>query len=175
VVNRLGLRLETIGALIVFFAAFFIVMARDTIEPGLAGLSLSYALQITASFFWLVRQSVESENCMNSVERSKYYTTQIEHEDLTIDRTRLINNSTATLPHKSLVADASGHKKSADWPCKGKIEFIQLEMRYRPGLPLVLKQISVKIRGGERVGVVGRTGAGKVKLLQPRREISVIS
>ena len=53
------------------------------------------------------------------------------------------------------------NKPSADWPAKGAIEFKDLTMQYRPGLPNVLHSISMAIRGGEKIGIVGRTGAGK--------------
>ena len=53
------------------------------------------------------------------------------------------------------------NKPSADWPMKGAIDFKDLTMRYRPGLPNVLHGISLAIRGGEKIGIVGRTGAGK--------------
>ena len=53
------------------------------------------------------------------------------------------------------------NKPSADWPARGAIEFKDLTLRYREGLPNVLHGISLKIRGGEKIGIVGRTGAGK--------------
>jgi ATP-binding cassette subfamily C (CFTR/MRP) protein 1 len=51
------------------------------------------------------------------------------------------------------------------WPEKGEIEFKDVKLRYRDGLPLVLKGLSFKVRAGEHVGVVGRTGAGKTSIL----------
>ncbi|KAJ3529958.1 hypothetical protein NMY22_g8782 [Coprinellus aureogranulatus] len=56
-------------------------------------------------------------------------------------------------------------KPSAQWPEHGAIEFKQVTMKYRPGLPDVLHGISMSIRGGEKIGVVGRTGAGKSSLV----------
>ena len=53
------------------------------------------------------------------------------------------------------------NKPCVDWPAKGAIEFKDVTMRYRPGLPNVLHGISLVIRGGEKIGIVGRTGAGK--------------
>jgi ABC-type multidrug transport system fused ATPase/permease subunit len=52
-------------------------------------------------------------------------------------------------------------KPPQDWPQRGAIEFRSVSMRYRPNLPNVLHGISMSIRGGERIGIVGRTGAGK--------------
>lgn len=53
------------------------------------------------------------------------------------------------------------YKPGANWPTKGAIHIKDLTMRYRPGLPNVLHGISMAIRGGEKIGIVGRTGAGK--------------
>lgn len=70
VANRwLGLRLEFVGACVIFGAAFFAVLERNVIDAGLAGLSLSYALQLTGSLNWFVRMSTEVENNLVSVER----------------------------------------------------------------------------------------------------------
>ena len=54
---------------------------------------------------------------------------------------------------------------SKEWPHKGKIEMRNCELRYREGLPLVLKGVNVSIKAGEKIGVVGRTGAGKSSLV----------
>lgn len=56
-------------------------------------------------------------------------------------------------------------KPDPSWPQKGAIEFKDIKMSYRPGLPMVLKGISIDVKGGEKVGVVGRTGAGKSSLM----------
>lgn len=51
-----------------------------------------------------------------------------------------------------------------DWPQSGAIDFNDYSVRYREGSPLTLKNINLDIKAGERVGVVGRTGAGKSTL-----------
>jgi len=61
----------------------------------------------------------------------------------------LVNQIDDTLPH---------------WPSKGDIDVQSLSVRYRVGLPLSLNGLTFKIRGGSRVGVVGRTGGGKHKI-----------
>lgn len=53
----------------------------------------------------------------------------------------------------------------AAWPTAGAIEFVDLELRYRPELPLVLVGLNARIVGGERAGICGRTGAGKSSLI----------
>lgn len=55
----------------------------------------------------------------------------------------------------------TSNRPPKDWPTKGAIDFDQLELRYRPGLDLVLKGLDWHIDSHEKVGVVGRTGAGK--------------
>lgn len=47
-------------------------------------------------------------------------------------------------------------KPPKEWPARGAIEFKDVVMQYRPGLPFVLKGLSLSIKGGEKVGVVGR-------------------
>jgi ABC-type multidrug transport system fused ATPase/permease subunit len=59
---------------------------------------------------------------------------------------------------------------AAAWPPKdGALELQHVDMRYRPGLPLVLEDVSFKVASGEKLGVVGRTGSGKSSLIQVRR------
>ena len=53
-----------------------------------------------------------------------------------------------------------------EWPTQGKIEFKSVELKYRPDLPLVLKGISFSIQPGEKIGIIGRTGAGKSSIAQ---------
>ena len=85
----------------------------------------------------------EVENNMNNTERIHHYGTGIEEEaPLRIDR---------ALP--------------AGWPRAGAIEFDRVQMRYRAGLPLVLRGVSMHVRAGERLGIVGRTGAGKSSIV----------
>ncbi|KAG0238515.1 Multidrug resistance-associated protein 1 [Actinomortierella wolfii] len=142
--NRwLQIRLETIGALVVLGAALFAVLARDTLDPSMVGLSLSYALTVTQDITWLVRSYCDLQNQMVSVER--------------IDEYQRLNSEA---PH---VLD-SDKDLPKDWPSKGHIEFKNYSTRYRQGLDLVVKNISIEVQPGEKVGIVGRTGAGKSSL-----------
>ncbi len=131
------MRLEILGAFILLFTALLISLNRHSISPGTAGLSLSYALQVTQQLMFLIRQSVEAENNMNSVERAKFYSVEISQE----------------APHDIPLRDENVEKS---WPHQGKIVLQDLQMRYRPHLPLVLKGINVQIEPRERVGIVGR-------------------
>ena len=144
IANRwLSIRLEILGNIIVFFASLLAVLGRDTLEPGMVGLSLSYAMQITGQLNMLIRQTSQIENNMVSVERIKEYQNSLPQE-----------------------ADwmLAGDPSREDWPQRGHIQLTNLEMRYREGLPLVLKGVNLSIQSGEKVGIVGRTGSGKSSL-----------
>ncbi|WAR06338.1 MRP1-like protein [Mya arenaria] len=140
--NRwLGFRLEVLGNLIVLAAAIFAVV-KDGNTGGLVGLSISYALQVTGALNFLVRNTSDVETNVVSVERVREYTEEPTEAEWVLHFKR----------------------PSSDWPDQGNVRFNNYSTRYRDGLDLVLRGISCDIRGGERVGIVGRTGAGKSSL-----------
>ncbi|XP_049277101.1 multidrug resistance-associated protein 1 isoform X1 [Anopheles funestus] len=143
IANRwLAVRLEMVGNLIILFAGLFAVLGRETMNAGLVGLSVSYALQITQTLNWLVRMTSDVETNIVAVERIK------EYGETKQEAAWEVPNS--TLPR--------------DWPEQGTVEFRDFQVRYREGLELVLRGISFTVNGGEKVGIVGRTGAGKSSL-----------
>ncbi|XP_016987820.1 multidrug resistance-associated protein 1 isoform X2 [Drosophila rhopaloa] len=143
IANRwLAIRLEMVGNLIILFASLFAVLGGQT-NPGLVGLSVSYALQVTQTLNWLVRMTSDIETNIVSVERIKEY------------------GETKQEAAWELEQDKS---KPKNWPQEGRVEFQNFQVRYREGLDLVLRGVSFDIRGGEKVGIVGRTGAGKSSL-----------
>ncbi|KAK7601472.1 hypothetical protein V9T40_008913 [Parthenolecanium corni] len=141
--NRwLSVRLETVGNLIIFFAALFSVLQRGKLSAGIVGLSVSYALQITQTLNWLVRMTSEVETNIVAVERIKEYGETPQEAAWEIEDRKVPDN----------------------WPDKGEIKFNDFRVRYREGLELVLKGLTFTVNGGEKVGIVGRTGAGKSSL-----------
>ena len=144
--NRwLAVRLEFLGSVIILAAAGFAIVSVSTgsgLSAGLVGLAMSYALQITQSLNWIVRQTVEVETNIVSVERVLEY---------------------ARLPSEAPEI-ISKNRPPVSWPAKGALSFDNYSTRYRKGLDLVLKDVSLDIKAREKIGVVGRTGAGKSSL-----------
>ncbi|XP_065155853.1 multidrug resistance-associated protein 1 isoform X1 [Atheta coriaria] len=140
--NRwLAVRLEMVGNLIILFAGLFAVIEKDQ-SPGLVGLSISYALQITQTLNWLVRMTSDVETNIVAVERIKEYGETKQEAPWTI----------------------ANKAPPPSWPDSGAVVFKDYAVRYREGLDLVLKKVSFEVKGGEKVGIVGRTGAGKSSL-----------
>ena len=94
------------------------------------------SLQITASLNWIVRQTVEVETNIVSVERVLEY---------------------ASLPSEAPDVIFK-NRPNIGWPANGAVHFDNYSTRYREGLNLVLKNITLDIKSHEKIGVVGRTG-----------------
>jgi ATP-binding cassette, subfamily C (CFTR/MRP), member 1 len=144
--NRwLAVRLEFIGSVCILFASIFAVIGVGQgggPSAGILGLALSYTLQITSSLNWIVRQTVEVETNIVSVERVLEY---------------------ASLPSEAPEI-ISKNRPPISWPSQGAVQFHNYSARYRPELELVLKNINLAFKPKEKIGVVGRTGAGKSTL-----------
>ncbi|KAL4931668.1 putative ABC bile acid transporter [Aspergillus undulatus] len=141
--NRwLAFRVDITGALVSFLTATFILSNIGRIDAGAAGLSLTYAVTFTENVLWLVRLYSEVQQSMNSVERVKEYL-EVEQE-------------------ASPVIEDS--RPPVNWPTRGEVKFSSYSTRYRPDLDPVLRQVSFTVQSGEKVGIVGRTGAGKSSL-----------
>lgn len=147
--NRwLGIRLETLGGIMIWFTATFAVMQNQRAENQKAfastmGLLLSYALNITNLLTAVLRLASLAENSLNAVERVGTY---------------------IELPSEA-PAVVENNRPPPGWPSSGTITFQDVVLRYRPELPPVLHGISFTINGSEKVGIVGRTGAGKSSML----------
>ena len=132
----MGIRVDFIASLIIFFAAFFIAIQRNYTDelhlrnsPGLVGLSISLALQLNQSLNWVVWMTSELETNIVAVKHIK------EYSELSTERPTTI----------------ATRKPPRDWPPEGHVKFDHYSTRYREGLDLVLKDISVDIPGGTKV------------------------
>ncbi|KAJ3278722.1 Multidrug resistance-associated protein 1, partial [Blyttiomyces sp. JEL0837] len=140
----LGMRLETIGNILVLVTALFSVIESSTISAALVGLALSYVLQVTQLMALCIRQYTDAEVQLVSIERLHYYATELRVEAAPV---------------------VEGHRPPPGWPAEGKVQFDDASMRYQEELPLVLNNISFSLNAHEKIGVVGRTGSGKSSLM----------
>ena len=168
---------EFAGSIIAFLAAFFainVVVSRGASSlpvndniASISGLSLTYDFFVTGLLNWSMRSFVQLEAGMNSVERVLLYTEEITQEAAgNADELEKNTRRGADLPGEQSaisVTVLSGKfiHLAPEWLVNSAISLNNLTMRYCPGTPIVLKGLSVSILGGERNGVVGRTGSGK--------------
>uniref|UniRef100_A0A0R3RUJ2 ABC-type glutathione-S-conjugate transporter n=1 Tax=Elaeophora elaphi TaxID=1147741 RepID=A0A0R3RUJ2_9BILA len=144
--NRwLAVRLEFIGNCVVFCAALFAVLSQRwgvAVSAGIAGLSVSYALNITEALNFAVRYISELEMNIVAVERVKEYADASTEAEWRVDQ----------------------FKPTKDWPSKGQIILKDYSTRYHSKLDLALRHLNATIAPAEKIGIVGRTGAGKSSL-----------
>lgn len=138
-INRwMGWRMSVVGSLFASFVAAVIVFTPG-MSAALAGFALAFSLEFSSAVMWTVRLYANVELNMNAAERIVEYT-EISTEKL------------------------DGASPPAGWPTDGRIEVDDLVVGYAEDLPPVLKGLSFRVERRQRVGVVGRTGAGKSSL-----------
>lgn len=141
----LSIRLDIVGNVLALTTCLLVVTDKFKINPSTSAVILSYVLQLIGMIQFMVKQLAEMENSMNSTERIYHYGNE--------------------LPAEEPPEASQFPSPPSNWPEHGEIKFESAEMRYRPGLPLVLKGLDLQVRGGERIGVIGRTGAGKSSIM----------
>ncbi|XP_061984251.1 ABC transporter C family member 12-like [Populus nigra] len=144
----LAIRLVTLGGMMIWLIASFSVLGNGRTEnhvgfASIMGLLLSYTSNITDLLSNVLRQASKAENSLNSVERVSTY----------ID-----------LPSEAPAIDKN-NRPPPSWPLSGLIKFTDVVLRYRPELPPVLHGLSFAVSPTEKLGIVGRTGAGKSSML----------
>ncbi|KAM7238072.1 hypothetical protein CapIbe_011030 [Capra ibex] len=137
----LAVYLDVICAIFVTVVAFGALILVESLDAGHVGLVLSLTITLTRMSQWCVRQSVEVENMMISVERVIEYTDLVKEASWELE-----------------------YRPPPSWPNKGFISFNNVNFRHKFDGPLVLRNIYVGFYRGLKIGIVGRTGAGKSSL-----------
>uniref|UniRef100_A0A7S2UQH5 ABC transporter domain-containing protein n=1 Tax=Attheya septentrionalis TaxID=420275 RepID=A0A7S2UQH5_9STRA len=138
----IGIRIELLGSIIVLVACTVVAVFNDflSIEPGLVALLIIWSSNFTITLGFLVDNVAEAEAAITSVERI---------------------HAMSELPQEKDMITAEENIPDPSWPTTGALEFDNVCVRYRPGLPLTLNCCSFKVPPGKRCGIVGRTGSGK--------------
>ncbi|KAK4384895.1 ABC transporter C family member 10 [Sesamum angolense] len=137
-------RLETLSATVLAFAGLcMVLLPPGTFSSGFIGMALSYGLSLNMSLVFSINNQCMLANYIISVERLDQYM------HIPSEAPEVINNN----------------RPPVSWPTEGKVEIQDLQIKYRPDAPLVLRGISCTFEGGQKIGIVGRTGSGKTTLI----------
>nr|QNH67942.1 ATP-binding cassette transporter subfamily C member 1 X3 [Brachionus plicatilis] len=137
-----SIQIEFLANILILFACIFGVLAKGSISPGLIGLSITFALNISLNLTYGVKSAADLESNLTSVERINEYCNTPQEADW----------------------ENKNYKPDEKWPQSGEIKFVDYSVKYREDLDFALKKINCQIRPSEKVGIVGRTGAGKSSL-----------
>lgn len=140
----LAIHLDMVACVLCLVVSFLCVFRVFQISAASVGLLLSYILQIASQLSMVVRMYTQVENEMNSVERICEYAFDLPEEA------------------PSLISETQPRET---WPEHGSIRFENASLAYRPGLPLVLNSLNMDINSSEKIGICGRTGAGKSSIM----------
>ncbi|KAJ8773182.1 hypothetical protein K2173_028359 [Erythroxylum novogranatense] len=137
-------RLEMISAAVLASAALCMaLLPHGTFSPGFIGMALSYGLSMNVSLVLAIQNQCSLENYVVSVERLNQY---------------------MHIPSEAPEVIEGNHPPPS-WPAVGKVDICDLQVKYRPDTPLVLRGVTCTIEGGDKVGIVGRTGSGKTTFI----------
>lgn len=138
-------KIDWIAVIFSYIVIFSCILLKDSLHnnSGQIGIMLVYLCQLLNLFQWTIRQSCECENLMTSIERILEYT---------------------TLPSEPL--DKGAIEPPIDWIKQGRITFDNVSFSYAENLPDILHNLSFEIKSNEKIGIIGRTGAGKSSIIQ---------
>ncbi|KAH1083796.1 hypothetical protein J1N35_023557 [Gossypium stocksii] len=138
-------RLDLLSSVTFAFSLFFLIsIPEGIIDPAIAGLAVTYGLNLNMLLAWVVWNSCSMENKIISVERILQY---------------------CSIPSEpALVVETN--RPDYSWPFHGEVHIRDLQVRYAPHMPLVLRGLTCTFPGGLKTGIVGRTGSGKSTLIQ---------
>lgn len=150
----IGITLDLTGCGVAFIVTMLALTRQFNISASSTGLITTYILDFATSLSVTLVAYSEVENEMNSVERLCHYANNLEQE------------AAYKIP---------GHEPAPDWPQKGHIEFKNVSLRYREELPLVIKNLQLDVKPKEKIGICGRTGAGKSSLITALYRLSEVT
>lgn len=136
-------RVESLALVTITLTAIVTVATKGSVSPTIAGLALASIFQTCTFVPFVMKLKSEFSAMLNSLERN------FEYIDLPSEAPHIIEKK----------------RPRPEWPEFGKVQMNNVSFKYRADLPLVLKNISIEIGGGQKVGIVGRTGAGKSSLI----------
>ena len=139
-----ALNLDLVCFFLLFFILTFSWIFEKLVNPIVLGLLIGYTLRMIENTYGLFEQYINVEKMFSSVVNCEAYTHIVQE------------NISETPLDKKLIKEG--------FPKRGKIEFVNLYVRYRPDSQLVLKNINFTIEPGQKIGIVGRTGSGKTTL-----------
>ena len=148
-----SINVNTIASIFILLLTILGTSLRRVLDTNLLSLAFVYSLQLMGMTSWTVMALVQLENELTSVERVQ--------ELLTIDDEEMIR-----LKKNGKTADGNPEQGVSAIPNTGSIEIVNLSLRYRENLPIILKEINAKINDGETIGIVGRTGSGKSSIMR---------
>ncbi|XP_020203574.1 ABC transporter C family member 3 isoform X1 [Cajanus cajan] len=144
-IEWLNFRLDILSTLTFAFCLVFLISFPNSVTaPGIAGLAVTYGLNLNALQFNIIWFLCNLENKIISVERILQYTTLPSEAPLVI----------------------KDNKPDYSWPSFGEVHIRDLQVRYAPHLPIVLRGLTCTFSAGAKTGIVGRTGSGKTTLVQ---------
>ncbi|CCH46371.1 Oligomycin resistance ATP-dependent permease [Wickerhamomyces ciferrii] len=150
----ISIHLDAVACVLSLIVSLLSVSRQFNISPASAGLVVTYTLNMAGLLSLILRAYTQVENEMNSVERLCHYANDLDQENA--------YRKPETQP-------------SSNWPEFGSLKFQNVSLRYRDGLPLVLKNLNVNIKGGEKIGICGRTGAGKSSIMTALYRLSELA
>ncbi|XP_076312434.1 ATP-binding cassette sub-family C member 4-like isoform X1 [Tachypleus tridentatus] len=139
-----GVVLDWLSCIYITMVTWSMVLSSESTSGGNVGLAISSAMMLSGMFQWGVRQSAEVENQMTAVERVMEY---------------------SNLPSEAPLEAPTEQQPPPDWPQQGMIRFENVSLKYSPEDLPVLKNLSCVIKPREKIGIVGRTGAGKSSII----------
>ncbi|XP_051125418.1 LOW QUALITY PROTEIN: ABC transporter C family member 3-like [Andrographis paniculata] len=141
----LGLRLDMLSLITFSFSLIIlVVLPQGTVNPSVAGLAVTYGLSLNVMQGWFIWVLSRLETTIISVERMLQYSSIPSEPPLVVDSNR----------------------PESCWPRHGEISIQDLQVRYAPHMPLVLRGLTCTFFGEKKTGIVGRTGSGKSTLIQ---------